>query len=100
MKLKLTRQEFLALYNIMQTLNQKYACQDMQDKLFHVIMTRIFIKLHKISVIVKSECRVKLSEEEAIAFWIIFNDNGLDQASFEGNLLNTINNHIHQKFAA
>jgi len=100
MKLKLTNQEFMALYLIMQQLNHKYVCHDMEDKLFHVLLTGIYMKLHKISIINKAKYSVKLSEAEAISFWVILHDHILSNESFEGNLINTINNSIHQKFAA
>ena len=100
MKLKLTYQEFMALYLIMQQLNHKHECRDMDDKLFHVILTGIFIKLHRLSVIKKPKYSVKLTEAEALCFWITLQKHGLAEASFEGNLINTINNSIHQKFAA
>jgi nitrate/nitrite-specific signal transduction histidine kinase len=98
-KLKLTYQEFDALYRIFQQLCQKYACQDMIDKLLHVLMTSIFIKLHTMSVIKKEKYSVKMSEAEAIAFWEVLSDHKLDNETFEGNLLNIICQAIHQKFA-
>lgn len=99
MKLKLTKQEFLALYQLLQQLNHKYICQDMEDKLFHILLTSLFIRLHRISVISKPKYSVKISEAEAIAFWVCTHDNKMPESSFEGNLINTINNSIHQKFA-
>jgi hypothetical protein len=99
MKLKLTAQEFFALYALLQQLNHKYVCEEMEDKLYHVLLTGAFIKLHKISIIKKEKYSVKFSEAEAIAFWICTCDHKLPESSFEGNLLNGINNSIHQKFA-
>jgi hypothetical protein len=99
MKLKLTHQEFFALYLALQHLCSKQACVDMEDKLYHVLLTGIFIKLHRISIIKKEKYSVKLAEAEAMALWICTHDHKLKESSFEGNLLNAINNSIHQKFA-
>ena len=100
MKLKLSHQEFTALYLLLQHINDKYACVDMEDKLLHVLLTSTYIKLHKVSIIKKPKYSVKLSEAEAMAFWICTHDHGLNESSFEGNLLNSINNSIHQKYAS
>lgn len=99
MKLRLSYQEFDALYKIFQQLCNKYACEDMLDKLLHVLLTCIYIKLHTKSVIRKETYSVKLSEAEAICFWEVLHDHKLGNETFEGNLLNTICQLIHQKFA-
>lgn len=99
MKLKLTYQEFDALYKIFQALCNKYACADMIDKLLHVLLSGIYIKLHTKSVIRKEAYSIKLTEAEAICFWEVLHDHKLPDGSFEGNLLNIICQSIHQKFA-
>lgn len=99
MKLKLTYQQFDALYKIFQQLCDKYRCEDMLDKLLHVLLTCIFIKLHTKSVIKKEAYNVKLDEAEAIAFWEVLHDHKLGNETFEGNLINIICQSIHQKFS-
>lgn len=99
MKLKLSNQEFLALYRLLQTMNSKYVCLDMEDKLLHVLLTAIYIRLHTMSIIRKEKYSVKLTEAEALCLWITTHDHKLSPQSFEGNLLDIINNSIHQKFS-
>lgn len=99
MKLKLTKQEFMALYQLLQQLNHKYVCQDMEDKLYHILLTSLFIRFHKVSIIIKPQYSIKIAEAEAIALWVCTHDNKMPESSFEGNLLNTINNSIHQRFS-
>jgi hypothetical protein len=99
MKLKLTYQQFDALYKIFQQLCQKYECVDMIDKMLHVLLTAILIKLHQRSVIRKAAYSIKLAEAEAMCFWEVLHDHKLGNESFEGNLLNEICAAIHQKFA-
>jgi hypothetical protein len=99
MKLKLTYQEFDALYKIFQQLCNSYECVDMIDKLLHVLLTSILIKLHQKSVIKKPIYSIKLSEAEAMCFWEVLHDHKLSAGSFEGNILNVICGMVHQKFA-
>lgn len=99
MKLKLKQIEFLALYGILMKLTSKEACADMDDKLLHVLLTSIYIKLHRISIIRKPKYSIKMTEAEAMGFWISFNRHNLPHESFEGNLITTICNSIHQKFS-
>ena len=99
MKLKLTYQEFDALYKIFQQLCNSYECVDMIDKLLHVLLTAVLIKLHQKSVIKKPQYNVKLTEAEAMCFWEVLHDHKLGNETFEGNLLNTICAEVHQKFA-
>ena len=99
MKLKLTHAELMALYNLLQAMNEKWVCDDMEDKLLHVLLTGIFIKLHKTVIIRKEKYGIKLTEAEAMAFYICFQRHSLGFSDYTGNLVNQINNSIHQKFA-
>lgn len=98
MKFKLTHDEFMALHDMFQQVCHKYQAQDFWDKLLHVISTVIFMKLYKMAIIRKASYNLKLSECEALGFYLLTHDHKQNDASFLGNLLNSINMIIHQKF--
>lgn len=98
MKLKLKHDEFIALHDMFRDISHKYGAQDFWDKLLHVISTNVFLKMYKMAVYKKPKYTLKLSEPEAIAFWILTNDHKLGDSTFLGNLLNTINYSIHQTY--
>ena len=99
MKLKLSNTEMMLLYELLTAMHNKFVCEDMGDKLLHVLLTCIYMKLHKISIIKKPEYRVKISEAEAMAFYISLERHNLGFGHSTGNLINKINNEIHQKFS-
>ncbi len=99
MKLKLTHSEFMCLHGILK--NPIYFFRDyggdMYEALISTIILSIYQKFYVRAFIKKKMYSIKLSPQEAIAFWLFFNDHEFDNASFEGNLLNKINNSIHQQ---
>jgi hypothetical protein len=99
MTLKLTRIQFLALYNLYLNVVLKDVALTMHDKLTLTMMVRVYQKLYKKAMENKPKYRIKLTEEEAIAFWIYWQGHTFSPSSFEGNLLTTIINSIDQKFA-
>ncbi len=99
MTLKLTYQQFTALYQIFKGIQNKIGFDDMWDKLLHIELTGIYQKLYQQDMIIKKKYRVKLTPAQAIAFYIVLNENNLPAGTLEGNLLRTINDSIHQKFA-
>jgi len=98
MKLKLTAQQFAALYNIVSAVGHKYQCADMWDKLLYVSITSLYMKLYKMAVIKKPKYTIRLTDQEAISFFIMYEDHNLPAASFEGNLITSITSSIHEKF--
>jgi len=99
MKLKLSNNELAALYELLQKMNDKFTCEDMMDKIIHVLLTEIYVKMHKTIVLKKEKYSIKLTAAEAMAFYIATERHNLGFSNFTGNLLNQINNSIHQKFA-
>lgn len=98
MKLKLTYDQFMALHDLFRDVSHKYGAQDFWDKLLHIHTTTIFKRMYQLAINKKPKYTLSLSDEQAIAFWLLTHDHKQPDASFLGNLLNTINNSIHQKY--
>jgi len=99
MTLKLTYQQFTALLNVFQTLQNKATLEDMWEKLLHIELTEVYQKLYQQNIFVKKKYSVKLKPAQCIAFYIVLHEHNLPTGSLEGNLLNSINATIHQKFS-
>lgn len=106
MKLKLSYIQFKALYSIFQQLFNADAAKpkSIEARLMLSILIGIYVKLYKLSspVTKKKKYSIALNEPEALAFWIFFNKYNFlpEEMIYEANLIDTINNIIHQKFCS
>lgn len=99
MTLKLSYNEFDGLYQLLaDAVENAYGGTDFEKKLRTQILVEIYVKFHSKSVIKKQQYTVTLAPREALCWWVLFNRHHLPPTSFLGNLLNKINNGIHQKF--
>jgi hypothetical protein len=98
MKLKLTYNQFTSLFAMLNVALQDRPVS-MQDKLIYAIMVCLHKKIYRMAVDVKNKYSLKLTSEEAIAFWLYYQEKPLAYTSMEGNLINIIWNNIDQKFA-
>ncbi len=99
MKIKLTYQQFNCLYSIVEAVITDDAEYSMMQKLLLSVLVGVYKKMYVRAIERKTAYCLKLSDSEAIAFWMLFNRNTYAVDSFEGNLLQTINNQIHKKYA-
>jgi hypothetical protein len=99
MNLKLTSQQLNALLHLLTIVVDKHQSKDMWDKLLRIELTTLHLKFAKQALVKKISYRLKISEAEAVAFWLTFSDHNLPTDSFEGNLIDILNNNIHQKVA-
>lgn len=100
MKLKLTREQFKALYKILEgfSFNQIYV-KEMATKLIIELMFIVHKKFHSKEFNYKKNVTINLTDAEAMAFWMFFQHFKLRKdMPFEKNLIQTISNSIHQKF--
>lgn len=99
MKLKLTLGEFTALYNLFGQLINSMKPADMLDMLLMAGIVSAYQKMYNKAFAVKQQYSIKLSTEEALAFWNFFHEHPLPAALvFEINLVQTISNDILQKY--
>lgn len=68
-------------------------------KLVYSVMLGVYKKLYARAVEKRSKYTITLLPAEAFAFFLLYNNYPLEPASFEGNLITTICNNIHQKYA-
>lgn len=99
MKMKLTYIQFMALYGILKTIAVSVMPSDIEARRDHVIILCIYQKFYAKAWEKKKKYSISLKPHEAMTWFIYFSVHNLDNATLEGNVLNTINNIIHQKFA-
>lgn len=100
MKVKLSYHQFTALYAIVgAALAADNSNYNMMQKMFLCLMADVYKKLYVKAIERKTSYTLKFKDAEAIAFWMLFNRHDYGNTSFEGNLLDTINFSIHQKYA-
>lgn len=99
MKMKLTYIQFMALYDMHKTFAISNMPDKLEDKLLHLLMLGIYQKFYTKAVEKKKKYQISLSVQEAIMFFLYWNKHTHHPTSFEGNLLTTLCNSIHQKFS-
>lgn len=99
MKLKLTYSEFMALYGLFNHQIIGHPHINVHARLMYSLLMGVYKKLHAKSIERKKKYSIELKEAEALAFWIYFNQCYILPAEmiYEANLIDTINNSIHQK---
>lgn len=98
MKMKLTHSEFMELFNLFQDVAYAEAPKDMLKKLLYCHQVRIYTKLYNKAILKRKEYTLKLTEEEAIEFYLFWSNHTFAPASFVGNILNQANAKIHRLF--
>lgn len=101
MKTKLTRQQLKALLAVFDGLfrdEQEPHIGNFEARLLLAIMQGIHLQLKKKVLDVKTKYNLKLTDVEALAFWIFFNKFDIRPAGaiYEANLIDQICNLIHQ----
>jgi hypothetical protein len=100
MKLKMTKEEFTALYRLLQHMVQKEVPPGIEITLLYSVLFSVYVKFYKKAIEEKKKYSVTLEDHEACAWWMFFDRFPIpEHMVFERNLLQTINNSIHQKFA-
>lgn len=99
MKLKLTYIQFMALYAILKTVAIAEMPDGIEARRDQTIIVAIYQKLYAKAFERKMSYSIKLQPHEAMTFYIYFSLHDFPNSTLEGNILNTINNSIHQKFA-
>lgn len=98
MKLKFNHKEFLLLYNLLQAqYTIRPGTTQIIDSMVEALRAEMLLKLHGKILIKKKEYSIRLSPAQAAAFWIMFNTHIFPHSSFEGHVLTTLCNHIHQQ---
>lgn len=69
------------------------------DKLLQVILTRLNKKLLKMMIDAKPKYKIKMDEEESLAFFECFSTHTLPDHSYEGNFINKLIACIDQQFS-
>lgn len=98
MKLKLTNSQLFALYGACYNHLDQDIPQDMELKLLHVLLTKLVQRINNMLFIKKKKYSLTLKPEEALAFWLSFNDHEYEITNQLGNLLTMICNQIHQRY--
>ncbi|NNV54562.1 hypothetical protein [Limnovirga soli] len=100
MKLKLTYNEFMCLYNILK--QGSSFTRDYGGDMYHLLLQSCLVSLHqkfyKKAFLKEKTYSIKMEAHEALAFWLSYADHELDHFSFEGNLLQSVLNNIHKQF--
>lgn len=101
MKLKLTKKEFEALYDLLHNTVVAARPVGIQVKLFHGVMIQVYRKFYKKAIDMdKRKYTITLEIHEACAWWLFFNQFPVPgHMVFETNLLLKINNSIHKLVA-
>lgn len=101
MKLKLTKAQFKALYALFQRFIVHADAKTLEAKLLRAVLFGIYKKMYDKDINDKQKYSITLKDAEALAFWIFFNKYFYFPAEmiYESNLVQTINNNIHQKFS-
>lgn len=99
MKLSMTQTQFQTFYQLIKSVVAGDKPAEMEEKIWHVLMIRIYERLYKMDLKVKDKYNIKLMEEEAMAFYLWFETHPYPITSHAGNLINATRNLINQKFA-
>ena len=98
MKLKLTKAEFKALYALFSNMIVAAKPKGMQTKLLHAILYKIYEQMYRKAIKDKKAYSLILETEQELAFWLFFSKFTLpSEMVFETNLIDRINDSIHQK---
>lgn len=99
MKLKLSHAEFDAIFQLlagtMQMTTQQFS---MEERLSFALLAKTYLRFYKKAVFKKKNYSVSLPDEECINWWLFFTYARMPQDTFIVNLVQGINNNIHQQF--
>lgn len=98
MKLKLSHAQMMCLFNLLSKVPNEEHADAWYDKLVQILVLRIYTKFRKAECEVRIKYSIKLTEEEAIAFFLYYGGHEYPTTTFAGNMINSIRNTIHQKF--
>ena len=98
MKLKLTYAEFTVLYSLLQDVCIGIMPKGIQQQVLHGVLFRLFKKFYNKALLMKQKYSINLEADECCAFYMFFHQFDMaGQEIFTINLVNKINNAIHQK---
>lgn len=102
MKLRLSKIQFFALYDLLQSMIIAANPKGIEARLLHSILIGVYKKFYtKAFNKDKRSYTIKLNDEEACSWWLFFSKCQFKRDMvFETALIIKINNTIHQKFAA
>ena len=63
-----------------------------------MLIVEVYLKFYSQAAIAKSKYTVTLKPYEAVNWFNVFSTHHFEVTSYQGNLLNKINNAIHQQF--
>lgn len=100
MKLKLEREQAYALYDMLHYLLERYHPGNIAESLVGDLIKKTFFKLRKkLEEPTTKSYSLKLSQEEAKAYWIFFNQNAPEDGFiYEMNIARTHCNLIDQTY--
>ena len=101
MKLKLSFAEFNTLHNLLQVICIGLLPKGIQERVVHGCLFRLYKKFYNKAIEAKKKYSINMHDDEACAFYMFFSKfdmAGHDQ--FAVNLVNQLNNSIHQKYSA
>lgn len=99
MRIKLTRQEFNSLAEIIKALVGQMGSDDLYEKLLLTMMQRLMLELEQKRLLVKKAYKLNWTPERALAFAIVVGDCSLKAHTYEGALVMKIYNQIQQEVA-
>jgi hypothetical protein len=105
MKLKLNNTEFLCLVEVLELVCNHFrkvlplAEDQLESKMYLAMFEELHIELKKRSVEVKPAYKVTLKPYVAIAFFTALNNAADEQHTYQGRLIKTICNNIHQQYS-
>ena len=100
MTFKMTKDEFNFLLSLIRdTSNINTQGMNIGKRLLHSIIQRVHKKFHARALDNKRKINIGLTDDEAITFCLLFNNNSYDKTSWEGNLLNGLCFKINQVYA-
>lgn len=99
MKLKLTRSQFTAIYNLLKSHLVELKPHGIEAVMLHDILMGIYEKFYYRDFDIKKKYSVPLTDAQACAFYFYFSRVNLEELTYEKTLVQTINNQIHQKYA-
>ena len=102
MKLKFSRTQFTALYDLLQQMVIAARPKGIETKLLHAILVDVYKTFYKKAFdLNKRQYSITMADHEACAFWLFFQKFTIpEEMTFERNLVNTISNQIHQKYSS
>lgn len=98
MKLKLSRAQMMCLFELLGQVPVEEKADEWYDKLTQMLVLRMYTKFRKAECEVKIKYSIKISEEEAIAFFLHYATHDYPATSLTGHMINSIRNKIHQQF--